>query len=114
MHRDDATLLDIPNVARQVFLYAADMLKSSLMADDHEKQSAILCQVIALAGATNRLASEFCSRHSEIPWKEIAGMRDIFIHQYDRINLETLWDGIHQDIPQLLSFLQPLLPEGLD
>jgi uncharacterized protein with HEPN domain len=49
-----------------------------------------------------------------MPCGEIAGMRDILIHQYDRINLETLWDVIHQDIPQLLSFLQPLLPEGLD
>ena len=113
MHRDDATLLDIAHAAKRVLLYAADMLKSSLMADD-EKQSAILYQVIVLGEATKRLASEFRSRHHEIPWKEIAGMRDILIHQYDRINLETLWDVIHQDIPQLLSFLQPLLPEGLD
>jgi|LakMenE27Jul10ns_1017307.scaffolds.fasta_scaffold00012_3 uncharacterized protein with HEPN domain len=113
MHRDDATLLDIAHAAKRVLLYAADLKKSSLMADD-EKQSAILYQVIVLGEATNRLTSEFCSRHSEIPWKEIAGMRDILIHQYDRITLETLWDVIHQDIPQLLSFLQPLLPEGLD
>jgi uncharacterized protein with HEPN domain len=113
MHRDDATLLDIAHAAKRVLLYAADLQKSSLMADD-EKQSAILYQVIVLGEATKRLSSEFCSRHPEIPWKEIAGMRDILIHQYDRINLETLWDVIHQDIPQLLSFLQPLLPESLD
>ncbi len=70
--------------------------------------------MIVLGGATNRLSSEFCSRHPEIPWKVLAGMRDILIHPYDRITLETLWDVIHQDTPQLLSFLQPLLPEGLD
>lgn len=83
------------------------------MADD-EKQSAILYQVIVLGEATKRHLSEFCSRHAEIPCKEIAGMRDIRTHQCDRINLETLCDVIHRDVPQLLSFLQPLLPEGLD
>jgi uncharacterized protein with HEPN domain len=38
-------------------------------------------------------------------------MRDILAHQYDRVNLNTLWDAIQTDIPELLALLQPLLPE---
>lgn len=43
----------------------------------------------------------------------MAGMRDIPIQQYDRINFNDLWDAIQQDIPQLLTFLEPLLPTDL-
>lgn len=113
MHSDDATLLGIASAANRSVDYASGIEKPSLLNDD-EKRFAILYKVFIHGEATKRLSSEFCSRHPEIPWKEIAGMRDILIHQYDRINLETLWDVIHQGIPQLLSFLQPLLPEGLD
>lgn len=38
-------------------------------------------------------------------------MRDILAHQYDRVNLNTLWDAIQIDIPELLAPLQPLLTE---
>lgn len=112
MHRDDATLLDIASAANRAVSYAAGIEQSALLNDD-EKQSAILYQIIVLGEATKRLSPEFCSQHPEIPWKSIAGMRDILVHQYDRINFNTLWDAIQQDIPQLLSLLEPLLPTDL-
>lgn len=37
-------------------------------------------------------------------------MRDIVAHQYDGVNLETLWDAIQYDMPELLIALEPLLP----
>ncbi|MFM7548492.1 MAG: DUF86 domain-containing protein [Cyanobacteriota bacterium] len=111
MHRDDATLLDIASAANRAVAYAAGIEKSALLNDD-EKQSAILYQVIVLGEATKRLSPEFCSQHPEIPWKDMAGMRDILVHQYDCISFNTLWDVIQQDIPQLLSLLVPLLPNA--
>ncbi len=60
--------------------------------------------------ATKRLSAEFRTRHPEISWKSIAGMRDIVAHQYDGVNLETLWDAIQYDMPELLIALEPLLP----
>lgn len=112
MNRDDATLLDIASAANRAVAYAAGVEKSFLLNDD-EKQSAILYQVIVLGEATKRLSPEFCSQHPGIPWKDMAGMRDILVHKYDRINFNTLWDAIQQDIPQLLSLLKPLLPTNL-
>jgi uncharacterized protein with HEPN domain len=37
-------------------------------------------------------------------------MRDILAHQYDRINLKVLWDVVQNDIPELVEFIEPLLP----
>lgn len=38
-------------------------------------------------------------------------MRDILAHQYDRVNIDTLWDVIQRDIPELIELIVPLLPE---
>ncbi len=40
----------------------------------------------------------------------IAGMRDIIAHQYDRIDLEIVWQAVHRNIPELMEKLIPLLP----
>ncbi|WP_448571877.1 HepT-like ribonuclease domain-containing protein [Trichothermofontia sp.] len=98
------------NAAKSVLRFAEGLDKSQL-ASNEEKQSAILYQVI-IGEATKRLSSEFRSQYTEIPWKDISGMRDILAilaHQYDRININTLWDVIQSDIPQLLILLEPLL-----
>ena len=39
-------------------------------------------------------------------------MRDILAHQYDRVNLNTLWYVIQFDIPELLELIEPLLPDS--
>lgn len=111
MSRDSASLLDIVNAAKRILEFAEGCDRSAL-ATNEEKQSAILYQVIIIGEATKRLSSEFRAQHSEIPWKDIAGMRDILAHQYDRVNLNTLWDVIQTDVPELLALLEPLLPRS--
>lgn len=110
MNRDNAYLLDIECAANRILVFAAGLTKSDL-ATNEEKQSAILYQAIVIGEATKRLSSEFRNRHANIPWKDIAGMRDIIAHQYDRVNLNTLWDVIQNDIPSLLELIEPLLPD---
>jgi uncharacterized protein with HEPN domain len=109
MSRDDASLLDIVNAAQRVLQFAEGLDKSEL-ATNEEKQSAMLYQIIVIGEATKRLSLEFRNQHPQIPWKDIAEMRDILAHQYDRVNLNTLWDAIQMDIPELLTLLEPLLP----
>lgn len=111
MSRDKASLLDIINATKRILKFTEGFDKSALAANE-EKQSAILYQVIVIGEATKRLSLEFRTQHPEIPWKDIAGMRDILAHQYDRINLNTLWDVIQNDVPELLALLEPLLPDS--
>lgn len=100
MNRDEASLLDIQHAIQRIISFSAGLTRSDLAADE-EKQSAILYQIIVLGEATKRLSPEFRNLHANIPWKDIAGMRDILAHQYDKVNLPTLWNVIQNDIPEL-------------
>jgi uncharacterized protein with HEPN domain len=108
MNRDNAALLDIHNAAQRILLFSTGLTKANLAASE-EKQSAILYQVIVVGEAIKRLSTDFRNTHPDIPWKDIAGMRDILAHQYDRVNLNTLWDVIQNDIPELIELIDPLL-----
>lgn len=113
MSRNKASLLDIVNAARRVLQFAEGIDKSEL-ATNEEKQSAILYQIIVMGEATKRLSPEFREQYPEIPWKDIAGMRDILAHQYDRLNFNTLWDVIQSDVPEVLPLLESLLLNSTD
>ena len=51
--------------------------------------------------ATKRIPDDFKQKHSNIPWKEMAGMRDILIHQYTEVDEDIVWKTIIQKIPSL-------------
>jgi uncharacterized protein with HEPN domain len=111
MNRDHAYLLDIINAINRIQLFAAGLAKEDLYTNE-EKQSAILYQIIIIGEASKRLSQEFRNDNPGIPWKDIAGMRDILAHQYDRININTLWDVVQQDIIELKALITPLLPNA--
>jgi uncharacterized protein with HEPN domain len=109
MSRDSASLLDITKAAQLILQFAQGLEKTELAAN-LEKQSAILYQIVVIGEAVKRLSADFRNQHPTVPWREIAGMRDILAHQYDRVEVDEIWGVIQDDIPQLLSMIEPLLP----
>jgi uncharacterized protein with HEPN domain len=51
--------------------------------------------------ATKRLPSTLRDQYPNIPWKEMAGMRDRIIHGYDNVNYKIVWDTVKQRIPAI-------------
>jgi uncharacterized protein with HEPN domain len=45
-------------------------------------QDAVIRQLEIIGEATKRLSKQFCSGHSDVPWRRIAGLRDVLIHDY--------------------------------
>ena len=70
------------------------------------------CYQISVVGeAVKRLSNEIRSAYTEIPWKDIAGMRDRLIHGYDSVDVDELWKTATEDIPILLEQIKRITSE---
>jgi len=61
--------------------------------------------------ATKRLPPDIREKYPHIPWKDMAGMRDVIIHGYDNVNLQIVWDVIKRDIPRIRLQIQQILTD---
>ncbi|MEZ2238708.1 DUF86 domain-containing protein [Microcoleus sp.] len=109
MPRDNESLIDIERAARRILRYTDKISRAELEMND-EKLSAILYQIAIIGEATKRLSQDFRQQHPEIPWREIAGMRDMLIHKYDQVDFDVIWDVVQNKLPELLTQLEPILP----
>ena len=66
-----------------------------------EKQNAVIREIEIIGEAAKNIPANFRSKHTNIPWRDIAGMRDKLMHHYFGVNLETVWKVIKEDIPIL-------------
>jgi uncharacterized protein with HEPN domain len=64
-------------------------------------QDAVIRRIEVIGEAVRNIPSDFRSNYPNIPWNEIAGMRDILIHKYFGIDLELTWEVAIRDIPAL-------------
>ena len=74
-------------------------------------QDAVSRNFEIIGEATKRLPMAFREAHPVLPWAEMAGFRDVLIHEYDRIDLDEVWLTVERDLPQLKVPLQRLLTD---
>jgi uncharacterized protein with HEPN domain len=110
MPRDEAVLVDILQAARDVAKLAGQTTQESFVRDKGIRYS-ILYPIMVVGEAVKRLSPEVREAHPEVPWKRIAGLRDIIIHQYDFLKLEEIWRVIENAFPKLIEQLELILSE---
>lgn len=108
MSRDQEALIDIAEAIQLILQYVQNVDFDDLTANQ-EKQDAILRRITIIGEATKRLSRDFREQHPGIPWKAIAGMRDVITHDYDEIDLTEVWTVIHENLPELLQYIDPLI-----
>jgi uncharacterized protein with HEPN domain len=74
-------------------------------------QDAVIRCLEVLGEATKRLSREIRIAHTEIPWRAMAGMRDVLIHAYDQIDLEEVWMA-YQLFPKIRSQVAEILEQN--
>ena len=109
MPQDDAAIIDVVRAARLAVSFKQGLSKDEFL-QDLKTQSAVLHQLMVMGEAVKRLSPSYRDQHPEIPWKLMAGMRDVLIHGYDIVNLDEVWKTANTDIPQLLPLLESLSP----
>lgn len=109
-NRDLDSIMDICLAGEKVLSFSQNISLENLEADEL-RLSAILYQIGIIGEATKRLSKEFREQNSNIPWKKMAGMRDIIFYQYDRVDTDIIWIVIREELPELLKQIELLLPE---
>jgi uncharacterized protein with HEPN domain len=76
---------------------------------DDEKIFAVTHAVEIIGEAAKQVPARIRSRYPDIPWKQIAGMRDKLIHAYFDVHTRRLWETVREDLPGLRSALIRIL-----
>ena len=101
---------------RDMRVYVQDMIESvevigeyiqSLTEEEfyrnRQVQDAVLRRLEIIDEAVKNIDEDFRNRYAEIPWKKIAGLRDVLIHEYFGVNMKRVWLVIKVDLPALKS-----------
>jgi uncharacterized protein with HEPN domain len=72
-------------------------------------QDAVIRQLEIIGEATKRLTVDFRDRHPELPWRRIAGLRDVLIHNYFGVDLAAVWEITQRDLPSFRERVRAIL-----
>ena len=76
---------------------------------DHVFYNACSMAIFQVGELANRLTDDFKAAHAELPWREMRGMRNLFAHEYDTVDKDSLWGTVQNDIPTLREQLKKIL-----
>ena len=79
---------------------------------NEEKQSAVIREIEVVGEAVKNLPESFRKKFPEISWNKIAGMRDIVIHSYFKVDLDAVWNVVQEDLPDLKNKIEKIIKEN--
>ena len=101
---------DIVEAMNKIEEFISGMSFEEFLNDDKTK-SAVIRKFEVLGEATKNVSDIIRNNYSQVPWKEMAGMRDKLIHSYFGIDYELVWITIKKKIPEVKSMIQKILEE---
>ncbi len=107
MRADRSLLLDMLEAIDEVL----DTLPATRGAFDADKfvRSHILRHVQIIGEAAWRLSEAIKRRHPDVPWKQMAGMRHVLVHDYFEVNWARVYDTARNDVPRLKPMILGIL-----
>lgn len=109
--KDDRPYLEhIQEAMLRIRSYTADGWEA--FARNPMAQDAVLRNFEIIGEATKRLSERAKGRRPDIPWRQIAGFRDVLIHDYMGVNLRRVWNVVERDLPRLCEAIDELLRDA--
>ena len=109
MSRDEVYLLDILDAAKLALEYVRGKTRDEFLADV-QLQDAVIRRLAIIGEAAKRVSEATRESLPGLPWRQMAGMRNIIVHEYDDVDLSVVWDAVTRDLLPLVSELAQRLP----
>lgn len=101
-------LLDILDSIENIEKYTKNISENKFF-DNLQIQDAVVRRIEIIGEAVKNLPTSFKNKHTNIPWKKIAGTCDVLIHDYSGIDIDLVWEIVNKDIPKLKKQISKLL-----
>ncbi len=113
MSRDLGHVADVVASASAIARYIEGVSQDAFLVDDM-RQSAVLHQLTVIGEACRRVSDAFRAAHPEVNWAGIVGLRNKIVHDYDDVNLDSVWTVVTRDLPELVNALAAIVPAEPD
>ena len=114
MKRDTRVYLDdILESIKQIEKYTKEISKTEFFRST-QIQDAVVRRLEIIGEAIKHITKNVKEKHTEIKWRESAGMRDIMIHEYFGVKLDRVWNTVKKDLPKFKKQIENLLKESED
>lgn len=106
----------IQQAAADACSFVEGLGKDDFLADKRTQQAVIMNFIIIGEAATKVMDgyAEFTQAHPEVPWRSMRNMRNRMAHSYFDINLDVVWETVHEWLPALLKQLSAVRHEADD
>ena len=106
---DAARLWDILTYTREIRQRISGLTFKDYMADS-DRRMATERRLEIIGEAARNVSRAFQDAHPDIPWRQIIGLRNVLAHEYGEIRHELIFRIATDQIPGLISLLEPLIP----
>ena len=83
-----------------------DRNDKSTFQSDEKLQVWVVHHLQIIGEACRKLSDDLKRDHSEIPWKQIIGMRHYLVHEYFRVDIDTTWNVVSEELPELRAKIE--------
>lgn len=109
---------------RNILLYLSDILESIQKIEsyineiaeqefiaDQEKQDAVIRRLEIIGEAVKKIPDEVRDQYTTVPWRQIAGLRDIVVHEYFGVSPSLIYKTVTSDLSALKTTIQLMIED---